>query len=225
MQDSLGFLDCIDFWDEKRGVAYGDAIDKWPYILITEDGGNSWKRVRERGSLPRAGEGEGGFAASGSCVTTGPNGLAWIATGAGGTARILRTENYGKTWRTFYSPIVKGEASGHTAVDFSDEQNGFVTGGNLEVTDAYTANCAFSEDGGKTWKETFHPVTKGAFYGGSYIDGLAVACGPNGLDFTTDKGQTWTQLDTANYWAVNMHPSGIGWASGRGGRGGRIVVD
>ncbi|MEM7297562.1 MAG: hypothetical protein AAF391_04775 [Bacteroidota bacterium] len=27
MPDSLGFLDCIDFWDAQRGIAYGDAID------------------------------------------------------------------------------------------------------------------------------------------------------------------------------------------------------
>jgi photosystem II stability/assembly factor-like uncharacterized protein len=80
------------------------------------------------------------------------------------------------------------------------------------------ANCAFSTDGGKTWNETARPITKGAFYGGSYIEGIALACGPNGLDYTTDMGQTWTQLDSANYWAINMHSSGIGWASGRGGR-------
>lgn len=227
MQDSLGFLDCMDFWDDKRGIAYGDAIDRWPYILLTEDGGNTWTRVSRR-KLPRAGQGEGGFAASGSCVNTGPNGLAWIATGAGGNARILRTTDYGQSWISFYSPIIKGEAAGHTAVDFLNENFGFVTGGDLTVTDNYTANCAFSTDGGMSWILTSQPVTRGAFYGGTLAQvkdqTIALACGPNGMDYTLDNGINWAQLDTANYWAVDMRPSGIGWASGRDGRVVKIKV-
>lgn len=224
MQDSLGFLDCISFWDDQRGVAYGDAIDKHPYILLTEDGGNTWSRV-PKSQMPRAGVGEGGFAASGSCVTTGDNGTAWIATGAGGTARILRTEDYGKTWRTFYSPMVTGDAAGHTAVSFYDNKNGFATGGDLAIEDAYSDNCVFTTDGGETWKLAAQPKTKGAFYGGAMIEELALVCGPNGIDYSTNKGQSWKQLDTANYWAVSLHPAGIGWASGKGGRVVKISLD
>lgn len=224
MPDSLGFLDCISFWDDQRGVAYGDAIDKFPYILLTQDGGQSWSRV-DGSRLPRAGSGEGGFAASGSCVTTGENGAAWIATGAGGTARILRTEDYGKTWRTFYSPIVTGDAAGHTAVSFYDNLNGFATGGDLAISDAYTANCIYTTDGGEKWSVVAQPKTKGAFYGGAYTNEITLACGPNGMDYSLDNGKSWTQLDTANYWAVSMHSSGTGWASGKGGRVVRISLD
>ncbi len=74
----------------------------------------------------------GGFAASGTCVTTGENGLAWIATGAGGNARILKTMDYGKSWTTHQTPIVKGDAAGMTSVDFIDDQTGFVTGGGFD---------------------------------------------------------------------------------------------
>ncbi|MEQ9299405.1 MAG: hypothetical protein RIF33_12610 [Cyclobacteriaceae bacterium] len=36
-----GFLDCIDFWDDMTGVAYGDSFDGYPFILRTVDGGAS----------------------------------------------------------------------------------------------------------------------------------------------------------------------------------------
>ncbi len=221
MQDTAGFLDCIDFWDDKRGIAYGDAIDNYPYILLTKNAGRTWTRA-DTTDMPKAGKGEGGFAASGTCVTTGANGLAWIATGAGGNARILISQDYGQSWQSYDTPIIKGEFAGHASIDFADELNGFITGGDLAVRDRYTDNCAFTTDGGKTWELTGQPATLGAFYGSSTvtIDGnnYTFVCGPNGMDFTADKGQSWTQLDSANLWAVNMHESGTGWVSGGNGR-------
>lgn len=219
MQDSLGFLDCIDFWDAQRGIAYGDAIDDYPYILLTTDGGQSWQRA-DSTNMPKAGKGEGGFAASGTCVTTGENGKAWIATGAGGNSRILITEDYGKTWKVNPSPIIAGDAAGNTSISMSGNQ-GFVTGGDLLIADDYTNNCAFTSNGGNTWTLSNRPQTKGAFYGGAFteVDGqlFAFACGPKGLDYSQDLGQSWQTLDTLNYWAVSMKGT-KGYAAGTDGK-------
>lgn len=216
MDHAEGFLDCMDFWDDKNGIAYGDAIDEYPYILLTDDGGTTWRRA-PTADMPKAGEGEGGFAASGTCVSTAVGGVAWIATGAGGNARILKTEDYGKTWQAFETPIIKGDFAGLTSVSQVDDQNLFITGGDLTRQEAYTDNCAFSEDGGKTWTLTRKPKTPGAFYGSARVAGFTFACGPKGLDYTTNSGKKWQQLDTANYWVVELHSSGIGWASGKDG--------
>ncbi|MEP1095264.1 MAG: hypothetical protein ABJG78_09150 [Cyclobacteriaceae bacterium] len=219
MKDSLGFLDCIDFWDTNNGIAYGDAIDDYPYILLTKNGGQSWERA-PMSNMPKAGNGEGGFAASGTCVTVAENGKAWIATGAGGNCRVLLTLDYGQSWKEADSPIVKGDAAGNTSVSFSGDI-GFLTGGDLTQTDVYTENCAFSRDGGNTWTLTQNPKTTGAFYGGalSEVDEkiFAFACGPNGLDYTSDMGQSWTTLDTLDYWAVSFKKD-VGFASGRNGQ-------
>lgn len=219
MLDSLGFLDCIDFWDDQRGIAYGDAIDSYPYILLTTDGGESWQRS-DTTKMPKAGLGEGGFAASGTCVTTGANGRAWIATGAGGNARFLLTSDFGKSWEVVKSPIVKGDAAGHTSVSFEGNQ-GFAVGGDLLNTDGYTDNCLISNDGGASWQLTSPPETKGAFYGCSLAqvgEGyFAFSCGPNGLDYTGDLGKTWHTLDTLNYWAVSFDKQ-IGYACGTEGK-------
>lgn len=219
MQDSLGFLDCIAFWDDENGIAYGDAIDQYPYILLTKDGGRSWGRA-DSTNMPLAGLGEGGFAASGTCVTTGENGKAWIATGASGNCRFLITEDYGQSWKAVDSPLVTGEAAGNTSISFVGEI-GVVTGGDLMKSSEYTKNIAFSHDGGQLWKLSNRPKTTGAFYGsaitsvGNQIH--AFACGPNGLDYSNDLGQTWTALDSLNYWAINMKDN-IGYASGTNGR-------
>ena len=219
MQDSLGFLDCIDFWDEQFGIAYGDAFDSYPFILLTSDGGHSWHRA-DTTNMPKAGKGEGGFAASGTCVTTAGNGKAWIATGAGGNARFLVTEDYGLNWKSVDSPIVKGDAAGHTSISFIGE-TGLAVGGDLLKAEEYTENCAFSINGGETWNLTEQPKTKGAFYGGALSkvgsQYLAFACGPNGLDFSSDQGKSWVTLDTLNYWAVAMNGNN-GFATGTKGK-------
>ena len=218
MQDSLGFLDCIDFWDNQRGIAYGDAIDNYPYILLTLDGGKTWSRADTTG-MPLAGNGEGGFAASGTCVTTGENGQAWIATGAGGNCRFLLTPDYGVSWMEVASPLIKGDAAGNTSVSFVGEI-GLVTGGDLLKPDEYTENCAFSNDGGQSWELTQQPLTKGAFYGSTLtiIDNEvhAFVCGPNGIDYTADMGSNWSTLDSLNYWAISVKGK-TGYAVGRGG--------
>lgn len=217
-----GFLDCIDFWDDLRGLAYGDAFDGYPFILFTADGGRTWSRVLPE-NLPPALSDEGGFASSGSCITTGQDGRGWIGTGNASVARILMTEDYGNTWTVTNSPIIAGEAAGITAIDFTIDGLGFITGGHLAMMEAYTDNCAVSFDFGHTWSLTTAPSTPGAMYGLSIatIDqspGLFV-CGPNGIDYTFDRGSTWQNLDTANYWVVHFDSGrSVGWAAGKNGR-------
>ncbi|MEO1256960.1 MAG: hypothetical protein AAFY41_19045, partial [Bacteroidota bacterium] len=178
-----------------------------------------WNRA-DTTNMPKAGKGEGGFAASGTCVTTGENGKAWIAMGASGNCRFLMSEDYGATWRSVESPLVTGEAAGNTSVSFTQDI-GIVTGGDLMKPNEYSENCAFSTDGGDSWKLTNRPQTKGAFYGSAIANIedhiFAFISGPNGIDYTSDMGNTWITLDTLNYWAISMKNK-KGYAAGRGGK-------
>ena len=107
--DQRAFFDCIAFWDARRGIVISDAVEKAFIMLRTEDGGASWKRVE---ALPAAVEGEGLFAASGTCLLTGPDGRAWFGTGAAKTARVGRSVDYGKTWSIVSAtPIVQNTTS------------------------------------------------------------------------------------------------------------------
>ena len=216
-----GFLDCMAFWDSRRGVVYGDAIEGELFVLRTEDGGASWVRVPE-GGLPPAQEGEGGFAASGSCVTTGSGGRAWIATGNGARARVLRTEDEGRTWESIPVAVAGGPAAGLTTIDVLDDVRGIALGGILGQDTTRIDNVTLSSDGGRTWTLGGRPDMAGPVYGSSWVPGAdtptVLAVGPAGADYSLDGGVTWRAAARVTYWAVAFVSPSAGWAVGPGGR-------
>ena len=216
-----GFLDCMAFWDSERGVAYGDAIEGELFVLRTENGGTSWVRVPE-GALPPAQEGEGGFAASGSCVTTGSDGRAWIATGNGERARVLLTEDEGRSWRSTPVPVSGGPAAGLTTIDMLDDGSGIALGGVLGQDTPRVDNVTVSADGGRTWTLGGRPNMVGPVYGSSWVPDAvtptAVAVGPDGADYSLDGGLSWHSAASVTYWAVSFVSPSAGWAVGPGGR-------
>ena len=216
-----GFLDCMAFWDSRRGVAYGDAIEGELFVLRTEDGGASWVRVPESG-LPPAQEGEGGFAASGSCVATGSGGRAWIATGNGARARVLRTEDEGRTWQSIPVAVASGPGAGLTTISVLDDVRGIALGGILGQDTSRVDNVTLSSDGGRTWTLGGRPDMAGPVYGSSWVPGAdtptVLAVGPAGADYSLDGGLTWRAAARVTYWAVAFVSPAAGWAVGPGGR-------
>ena len=212
------FLDCIDFWDVNRGLAYGDAMDGVPFLLMTMDGGATWERVPPE-RLPLAQEGEGGFAASGTCLVADGEGRAWVAMGNAERARVLRTEDYGQSWSVSDVPVVAGAGSGLTTVRVMSDGTGLALGGQIGQDSVRTDNVAITADGGLTWTTGGALAMEGPAYGSALLDGgAAVAVGPGGLDWSADGGRTWQSSVTLTYWAVAFSSSGSGWAVGPGGR-------
>ncbi len=221
-QEPRAFFDCMDFWGSSHGIAMSDAVDGRLVLITTADGGRNWTRVAPT-SLPVALDGEGAFAASGTCVETRPPGYAWIGTGAGGAARVFRTDDRGATWSVFDTPIVSGTAtSGITTLAFHDEHRGLALGGELSSPDAFADNVAVTDDGGRTWTLGGRPSFSGAVYGSALVPGsegpIVVAVGPKGASYTLDRGTTWLRLDTLNYWSVDFAGPNAGWAVGPNGR-------
>ncbi len=219
MSHAEGFLDCMDFWDE-RGFAYGDEVDGVPFILTTADGGRSWSRPDSAG-LPAALVGEGGFAASGTCARSGSDGHGWIATGAAGAARVLRTSDYGSTWTAVDVPVVRGAAAGLTTVTFHEGNNsGLAYGGDLANMDGRTQNAARTVDGGASWTPAASPTFAGPVYGSTYIPGGSgvLVVGPAGADYSPDGGRTWVSVDTTSTWAVASAGPDASWLVGPQGR-------
>ena len=89
-EDPKAFLDAMSFWDANNGIVFGDSVDGQLYIMTTADGGRVWSRVPSA-NLPPALENEGAFAASGTNIAVFGKSHAWIGTGAGAKARVLRT--------------------------------------------------------------------------------------------------------------------------------------
>ena len=216
--DPAGFLDCLDFWDRRNGLVYGDSIDGVLFLLRTGDGGQTWGRVGEE-HLPAAADGEGGFAASGTCVDVAPGGRAWIGTGAGGAGRVLRSVDGGLSWTGAETPIVRGELAGITSVVFAGEDRGFALGGDLQRPDERTANVARTTDGGVSWELGGALPFDGAAYGGAFAArgggaSTLVAVGPGGLGYSLDSGATWTLGHEAELWSVDFGDPDTFWAVG-----------
>ena len=214
--DERGFLDCFDFWDSQRGLAYGDSIDGELYVLQTRDGGENWSRVDSE-KLPRAGTKEGGFAASGGCVRAVEGGTAWIGTGAGGNARVLHTDDYGASWDVSDTPIVKGESAGVMSI-VNGANSILVFGGDLEGPEVSNARVARSSDRGKTWmlepSPSFTGAIFGAAFGGSSTRPLIVAVGPKGVAISHNNAQRWVSLETSDFWAAAFGAPFRFWAVG-----------
>ena len=190
--------------------------------MRTEDGGKTWVRVDWQ-MLPAANQGEGGFAASGTCLTVGDEGRGWISTGNASPSRLLATSDYGRSWRAFKVPlIIGGSGSGLFSVSFRDAEHGLVFGGSLNPEAEPGRRVAQTINGGDQWFVLGQPTFDGAIFGGAWIPGaelpLVVVVAPGGADYSVDGGQSWLPLDSEAYWGIGFASVSAGWLVGPGGR-------
>src|SRR5262249_11022391 len=155
----------------------------------TGDGGAHWSRIpAER--LPAARKGEGGFAASGTCIIAAKPGHAWIGTGAGRAARVLHTADRGQSWSVVDTAVFHDSAaSGIQTLAFADTLNGMAAGGFLGNAESHTDNVVVTPDGGKVWLLAGRPNMPGGIYGSAFVPGAkgtAVIVSPKGAESTTD---------------------------------------
>jgi photosystem II stability/assembly factor-like uncharacterized protein len=215
------FYDCFAFWGPERGVAVSDAVDGRLLVRATADGGAHWDLVPDAG-VPAARPGEGAFAASGTCLVSRDDRLAWIGTGSTAEARVYRSRDAGRTWTVTAVPVVSGEAAGVTSLAFRDAARGVALGG--RIADAADTNnyVAVTSDGGATWTRAGRPPFPGAVFGSAYAPRrrppALAAVGPGGLALSRDDGATWAGLSTHAYWAVGFATPRTGWAVGPRGR-------
>jgi photosystem II stability/assembly factor-like uncharacterized protein len=170
-----GFFDCMAFWDHDHGIAVGDPVPdnsgKLKFELIaTEDGGESWKPIPPD-QLPPAVEGEGAFAASGTCIAVQGSSNVWFATG-GKVARVFRSSDGGKTWTVADTPMVHGQDSaGIFSIAFRDAMHGVIAGGDYKHPEQDGPNLAFTDDGGATWM--LSPISPQAYFSAVAVAQLA----------------------------------------------------
>lgn len=220
-QEPKAFYDCFAFWRPERGLTMSDAVNGRFPVIRTMDGAR-WEDIGNR--LPAANAGEGAFAASGTCVAVHGDKRAWIATGAGTSARVLATTDGGDTWQAHDIPIIQGTAtSGAFSVDFRDANHGILGGGEVNAPTKPSNNIARSSDGGRTWTLAAGTSFPGPVYGLTYVRGLGagtvVATGPSGAAWSPDEGDHWLTLPgVENYWAVAFASPQAGWLVGTEGR-------
>jgi len=188
-EQAEGFWDGISFWNgSNHGLLVGDPIDGKLTVMITEDGGNSYRNAL---NPPAVGDRQYCFAASGTSLVTISQNTALIATG-GTESQVWRSEDGGDNWRAIGIPFISGsDGSGVFSIAFKDESHGVIVGGDYEHPEINEQVAAYTNDGGQTW--TASMLMTGGYR--SAVDWLEeysawYAVGPDGCDWSRD-GIEW----------------------------------
>ncbi len=218
-----GFLDAIAFWDDRNGVALGDPVNGQFQLLLTKDGGTSWKRTPGT-RLPPALPHEGVFAASGTCLVTQGKNDVWFCTGGAKTGRVFHSADRGRNWTVSETPILAGaDSAGAFSIAFRDRDHGMIVGGDYRRPNDPGPTAAATSDGGKTWTPTRSPLAYRSCV--AWSKDRWVAVGTSGSDVSPDDGANWKPLDHERYNTVGFTAAGQGWAVGPGARIARFVTE
>lgn len=221
------FYDAMAFWNNKEGIAMGDPTGGCLSVIITRDGGLNWEKL-PCSLLPPAEEGEAAFAASNSNIALYGD-HAWIVSG-GKRARVFHSPDRGVSWEVFDTPIIEGEQmTGIYSVDFYDEQNGIIFGGDWNRKEMNARNKAVTKDGGKSWQLVSDGKGPGYRSCVQYIPGSEgpgiMACGIPGISWSPDGGESWNSLSAENFYTMRFGKNWKTlWLAGDG-RIGRMVLE
>lgn len=212
------FYDSMVFWDELNGIAIGDPTGNCMSVLLTTNGGLTWRKI-PCDNLPKTAEGEAAFAASNTSVAVSGS-HAWIASG-GKKARVFHSQDFGKTWEVFDTPIVSGESmTGIYSIAFYDGKNGIVFGGDWNNKNKNTGNKAITKDGGKTWRLVSNGKNPGYRSCVQYLPNSngqeLVAIGSEGVDYSSDGGETWKNLSPEGFYTIRFANDSLAFAAGKG---------
>jgi photosystem II stability/assembly factor-like uncharacterized protein len=218
--EPAGFWDALAFWDREHGAVFGDPVRGRFQVYTTGDAGETWQPVPEAG-MPRALEGEGAFAASGSCLAAGPEGRLAFVTGAGSVSRVFVSLDGGRRFEVSVAPVPAGAASkGLFSVAWVDADTLITVGGDYRLPALLGVKAGLSRDAGAYWSSVasapgfLSSVTRGP--GG---EGSLVAVGLAGTGISRDGGATWTAIDakpfnTAGFAPARGSATPAGWAVG-----------
>lgn len=220
--NAKAFFDAFAFWDARTGIAVSDPVDGKFILIKTTDGGATWKELTHA-KLPPAIQGDGAFAASGTCIAVQGKKNVWFGTGGGAVARVFRSTDAGDTWKAASTPITAGNASsGIFSLAFKDQKNGVIVGGDYRKENETGDNVATTTDGGATWALAKGPRPSGFRSAVAYVartrGPMLVGVGPSGSDYSIDNGASWVSLGSIGFHAVSFAGVDAGWAVGEGGR-------
>jgi photosystem II stability/assembly factor-like uncharacterized protein len=216
--DPSSFYDCMAFSASGRGLALSDPVGGHFRLAVSRDFGHTW-HVRSTKGMPPALDGEFAFAASGTCLVSGPWRNFWFATGGVATPRIFHSTDGGRTWDVEEAPLRGGPTAGVYSLDFRSIGKGVMVGGAFDAPDDGDNASAFRTYASGGWVPSPHPVL-GYRSGVAFVPGrpnTAIAVGPTGSDVSVNGGRTWSNFSTLSLDSVSCAHDGACWGSGLDG--------
>lgn len=123
------YVDRINFFDARRAIVTGYIGEEQDRVLLTGDGGATWEEAK----LP---DGMWVYDAQ-----TTADGHAWLV---GSEGAVLRSDDYGRTWRALAKPFDPDERT--MSVWFDSPDAGI-------VSTLFSGDLATTRDGGRTWQK------------------------------------------------------------------------
>ncbi|MGC4021600.1 MAG: YCF48-related protein [Cyclobacteriaceae bacterium] len=186
------FIDGIDFWNDKKGIIYGDPIDGKMLLITTIDGGLTWTELPAT-QRPELKKGEASFAASGTGIRCYGKDKVVITTG-GMFSRLWTSKDGAQTWEVQDLPIVQGTESTGAYSSIFWKKKGVIVGGDFKNDAQNGQHVYITLDQTKTWHLPIRP-TRGLREGIEFLgDDYLVAVGPQGADLSNDGGINWVAL-------------------------------
>lgn len=212
------FYDSMQFLDNSSGFAMGDPIENCLNVIKTQDGGKNWSKIN-CDVLPKVEDGEAAFAASNTNLIIRNNTIFMVS--GGKKSRCFVSEDLGKTWNVYDTPIIQGETmTGIFTADFYNDKIGIVAGGNYENQTDNSTNKAITTDGGKTWK--LIAKNKGFGYASCIqfvpnTEGKEIMCaGGTGIYYSKNFGEDWKKIHEAkDIYTFRFLNDSIAFAAGR----------
>ena len=208
------FYDAMDFWDENTGIAFGDAVDGRLLILRTFDAGETWEELPYE-NRPQAIDGQGGFAASGTCLRTQGDENVYIGLG-GLESTVFYSRDRGQTWNKTVAPLDFGPSSGIFSIQFKDSKNGLLVGGDYQGDDKTSKNnIAYTEDGGVTWKKVMSGMEPLGYRSCvDFFEDLVLVVGRGSSDYYREGDIGYRPMEGKYYSVSTSKDKKSVWASG-----------
>lgn len=188
--DSVYFLDAMDFDSHKHGLVLGDPINNKFLLMETKDSGNTWSTING----PDAIKDQAAFAASGTCLII--NNLPIIVTG-GSSAQIIISNK--SSWIHRSLPLLHNESSSGIFSVATCKKRLVAVGGDYRNDKRRDSTACYSEDGGFRWH------LANSFPSGyqSCVEFIAnntlLSTGTAGTNISNDGGKNWIQIDVQSF--------------------------
>ena len=212
------FLDAMNFSDNhKQGLIVGDPLDGMhtPYLLYTEDKGNSWKKIHNNIHNPiEMADGESFFASSGTNLAITGNFPWWVLVSGGKSSNgyVLYKNNEDKEWNyytkgsPYHFPIIQGgQSTGANSIALHSSKGnlyyGVSVGGDFSKDTISSNNCALFFMHGELY-DIKQPKTFPHGYRSCviYLDEKnLLTCGTSGIDISKDGGNNWELISKESF--------------------------
>jgi hypothetical protein len=210
------FLDAMEFWNDQSGIVIGDPIHNRFYIGRTFDGGKKWQNIPEK-NKPLADSGEACFASSGTNIRKLNKEEAVFVSG-GLTSHIFIRD------KKILLPIIQGtHTTGANSIAVKNKKVMIVVGGDFSNKNDSAKNCVITNNGGINWH---YPKISPHGYR-SCVEYLEknkwITCGLNGVDISTDDGDTWKKISEEGFHVCRKAKKGKAvYFAGSDGRIGKL---